>query len=705
VTQAESSRWSIGIDTGGTFTDLVAIGPSGEILMRKVSSTPDQPSAASLQALDRTGLDLPHDVSYLVLGTTIATNAVIQRKGVPTILVTTAGFEDILWIQRIDRRGQYDLQWVKAEPYVSRADVIGVRERVIWDGSVRVELTDEEIERIVRVTRERIGNRDAAIAVAFLFSYVNADHERRLAARLREALPDTPVSVSHEVAPIWREYERTSTTVMDAYVKPIVKRFCETYEAGLQARSVGGWHGLLKSNGGGVPVAHAADRAIEIMLSGLAGGMLGGAYWARAVGSKRAVTLDMGGTSADVGVVVNGELHVTGSFDVEWGVPAALPLIDVTTIGAGGSSVASIDKTGLLRVGPESVGADPGPACYGKGGDQPTVTDANLVTGRLDPNYFLGGEMALDSAKAEAAVATIGRALGIATPDAASAIISVSVENMVGAVRLVTVDRGYDYRDFDLVAFGGAGPLHGAEIVRRMGMRQLVVPPSPGLSSALGAVIADHRVDRRATLVRRLNRADAADVPVELARVAEEARAELARQYGERLAGGLTITTYVACRYLGQNYEQEVRTFQGPVDRTADLAAQIAPSTASFLERLAAGFHELHERAYRYSLPDATIQTIYLGATASLPGLSVTVEPYSPSRDAPPPSTTRRVFVGDGVWSDAAIFNRHDLPPGFSVVGPAIIEEVDSTTYVPPDFEARVDPTYCLHLTPVRPKE
>jgi N-methylhydantoinase A len=694
----------VGIDTGGTFTDLVAIGPGGEILMRKVSSTPDQPSAASLEALDRTNLDLPRDVGYLVLGTTIATNAVLQRKGVPTILLTTAGFEDILWIQRIDRRGQYDLQWVKAEPYVSRGDVIGVKERVLWDGSVRVELTDDEIERILRIARDKAQGRDAAIAISFLFSYVNSDHERRLASRLRDALPHVPVSVSSEVAPIWREYERTSTTVMDAYVKPIVKQFSETFEAGLQARSVGGWHGLLKSNGGGVPLRHASDRAIEILLSGLAGGMLGGAYWARTVGSRRAVTLDMGGTSADVGVVVDGELHVTGTFDVEWGVPAALPLIDVTTIGAGGSSVASIDKTGLLRVGPESVGADPGPACYGKGGDKPTVTDANLVTGRLDPSYFLGGEMALDVGKADAAVETIGRALGIATPEAASAIISVSVENMVGAVRLVTVDRGYDYREFDLVAFGGAGPLHGAEIVRRMGMRQLVVPPSPGLASALGAVIADHRVDRRSTLVRRLNRADAVDVPAELARVAEEARAELANQYGDRLEG-LTIATYVACRYLGQNYEQEVRTFQGPVDKTADLASLISPDAQGFLARLAAGFHELHERAYGYALHDATIQTIYLGATATLPGLSVTVEPYHPSRVSPPPSTTRRVFVGDGAWADARIFNRNDLPPGFAVAGPAVIEEVDSTTYVPPDFEASVDSTYCLHLTPVRPKE
>jgi N-methylhydantoinase A len=704
VTQAGPSHWSIGIDTGGTFTDLVAIGSGGEILMRKVNSTPDQPSAASLEALDRTGLELSRDVGYLVLGHTIATNAVLQRKGVSTILVTTSGFEDILWIQRIDRRGQYDLQWVKPVPYVSRADVVGARERIIADGSVRVELTDEEIERVVAAVRERVAGRDAAIAVAFLFSYINPEHERRIAARLREALPEVPVSVSSEVAPIWREYERTSTTVMDAYVKPIVRRFSDTFESGLQDRRVGGWHALLKSNGGGVPVAHASDRAIEILLSGLAGGMIGGAFWARTAGSKRAVTLDMGGTSADVGVVVDGELKFTGSFDVEWGVPVALPLIDVTTIGAGGSSVASIDKTGMLKVGPESVGADPGPACYAKGGNQPTVTDANVVTGRLDPTYFLGGEMQLDVALAEQAVATIASALGVDTPSAASSIISVSVENMVGAVRLVTVDRGYDYRDFDLVAFGGAGPLHGAEIVRRMGMRSLIVPPSPGLVSALGAVIADHRVDRRSTLVRRLNRPDARDISVELARVAEEARAELARQRTDGLED-VVVTTYVACRYLGQNYEQEVRTFQAKVDAKADLAEILAPDAAAFLERLAEGFHELHERAYGYSLRDATIQSIYLGATAMVPGLVVRVEPYHPAPGALPGTTTRRIFTGDGKWVDAQILKRNQLPPGFGVEGPAVIEEVDSTTYVPPGFEARVDPAWCLLLTPLWAKE
>jgi N-methylhydantoinase A len=289
--------WRIGVDTGGTFTDLVAVGPEGEVRLRKVSSTPAQPSGGVFTALERTGLDLPAEVGYFVLGTTIATNAVLQRSGARTVLLSTAGFEDVLYIQRIDRRGLYDLQWVKAEPFAARHDTIAVRERILADGSVRTALTDDEVERVIALVGEKLGgNAGTAVAVSFLFAYVNDEHERRLAAAIRAAFPEAPVSVSSEVAPIWREYERSSTTVMDAYVKPIVARFARDLEAGLDRRRMSGWHALMKSNGGQVPLARAADRPAEMVLSGLAGGMIAGHHWARAVGSDKAVTLDMGGT-------------------------------------------------------------------------------------------------------------------------------------------------------------------------------------------------------------------------------------------------------------------------------------------------------------------------------------------------------------------------------------------------------------------------
>jgi N-methylhydantoinase A len=691
--------WRIGVDTGGTFTDLVAVGPSGEVRLRKVSSTPSRPSSAVFEALERTGLTLDREVAYFVLGTTIATNAVIMRRGARTIFVTTAGFEDNLYIQRIDRRGLYDLQWVKATPYASRVDTVGVRERILADGSVRTTLEASEIERVIASLRPILAeDPGASIALCLLFSYVSDAHERRLAAALRAAFPTVPVSVSSEVAPIWREYERASTTVMDAYVKPIVARFADDLEEGLRARRISGWHALIKSNGGQVPIARSADRPVELVLSGLAGGMIAGAYWARAVGSGRAVTLDMGGTSADMGVVVDGALKFSGLFEVEWGVPIALPTIDVSTIGAGGSSIASVDYGGFLRVGPESAGADPGPACYGKGGTLPTITDANLAIGRIDPDYFLGGEIRLDPARAEAALATLQEPLGLDLPGVADAVISVSIENMAGAIRLVTVDRGLDYREFDLVAYGGAGPLHAAEIARRMGMRRVVIPPSPGLVSAFGAVIADERVDRRATVVRRLDRPEAADVAAELARMAELVATELAAQR-RRPAERMLVTTHVACRYVGQNYEQEVRMYAGHVDKSFELAIQIAPDAPGFVERLIEGFHAVHKASYGYNLPDQPIQSVYLGATAVVTADQVDVRPYAGS-SAGPKVGTRRVLARAGQWAEAAIMRRDELPVGLTIRGPAIIEEPDSTTFVPPDYSCHVDPTWCLILEP-----
>jgi N-methylhydantoinase A len=454
----------------------------------------------------------------------------------------------------------------------------------------------------------------------------------------------------------------------------------------------------MKSNGGQVAVQHASQRPIEMVLSGLAGGMIAGQYWARVAGSDRAVTLDMGGTSADVGVVVDGRLKFSGLYEVEWGVPIALPVIDVTTIGAGGSSIASIDYGGLLKVGPESAGADPGPACYGLGGTRPTITDANLLLGRLDPEYFLGGEIRLGPERSEAAIAPLAGELGLSTADAADAIVSVSIENMAGAVRLVTVDRGLDYREFDLVAFGGAGPLHAAEIARRMGMRRVIVPPSPGLVSAFGAVIADERVDRRATVVRRLDRPEAQDIAVELARLARVVADELAAQRRDPGAV-IAISTHVACRYLGQNYEQEVRMYSGHVDKSFELAIAIAPDAPDFVARLRQGFHDIHRASYGYDLVDQPIQSVYLAATAIISSAPVTVQPYAGgSGDAAP--ATRRVLVAEGTWADAAIWKRDALSPGMRLAGPAVVEEPDSTTWVPDGFAAYVDPTWCLVLAP-----
>ncbi|MCY3662730.1 MAG: hydantoinase/oxoprolinase family protein [bacterium] len=695
MSRSPNGAWRIGVDTGGTFTDLVAVGPGGEVRLQKVASTPVEPARATFDALKRSQVDPRGEVDSFIMGTTIATNALIQRRGAPTVLITTAGFEDVLYIQRIDRQGLYDLQWVKAEPYVPRDRVVGVNERILADGSVRTGLAGAELDRVVdEVRRITAGDQEPAVAVSLLFSYVNPIHEQELAAALQEALGGLPVSISSEVAPIWREYERSNTTAMDAYVKPIVANFAGDLLRELDVLEMGGWHGLLRSNGGHVAIPDAPAKPVEIVLSGLAAGMIAGAHFARAVDTAKAVTLDMGGTSADVGVIVDGELQFSGLFEVEFGLPLALPILDVTTIGAGGGSIASIDSGGLLKVGPESAGAEPGPACYGLGGESPTVTDANVVMGRLNPGYFLGGRMNLDAERARSAIDPVADRLGLTPEDTAEAIVSVSIENMDGAMRLVTVDRGLDYREFDLVAYGGAGPLHATEIARRMGMNRVIVPPNPGLVSAYGTVIADQRVDRRITLVRRLDHGESEDLPGALGRLADETVAELRSQL-RRPEVPVDVTTYVACRYLGQNYEQEIRTEFGHVDRSFELAVPIGPEAADFVARLADGYHTTHKAAYGYEMRDQPIQSVYLGATALSEAPEVLIRPYAGHSDGTTP-VTRRVLAAAGQWVDALIANRDTLEVGETLDGPAVIEEADSTTWVPPGFGATVHESQCL---------
>jgi N-methylhydantoinase A len=363
-----NDRLRVGIDTGGTFTDLVVASElTGRRLTVKVPSTPQQPSAAVIEALARTGLEARID--FFVLGTTVATNALLQRKGERTVYVTTAGFEDALFIQRINRRGLYDLQWRKPSPYVSRADCVGVVERVTYDGTVRQPLLDSEIERVIDELRSRPG----AVAVNLLFSFVNNDHERRLAGAIRAAFPDRSVSAASEVAPIWREFERGNTVTVDASLKRLITDFADEIDDGLRRSGVRCPRFFLKSNGGQVTTAAAARRPVDLTLSGLAGGLIAGKFYADDLGLDSVVTLDMGGTSADVGLVLDRQIRSASQYEFEWGLPIIVPVVDLTTIGAGGSSIAGLDAGGLLKVGPESAGARPGPACYGIGGHDPTV--------------------------------------------------------------------------------------------------------------------------------------------------------------------------------------------------------------------------------------------------------------------------------------------------------------------------------------------
>jgi N-methylhydantoinase A len=663
--------YRVGIDTGGTFTDLIAFDDTGRrLVVAKRPSTPSAPQNAVFDTLERSGIS-PREIAFLILGTTIAINSVHTRTGARVLYVTTAGFEDVLFIQRLNRKHHYDLQWIKPDPFCERRDCLGVVERVNKDGKIVVLLTDEALERLGAALAERLAERNGgpvAIAVNLLFSYANPVHEQRVAEFLRRRFPGTLVSVSHEVAPIWREYERGLTTVIDAYVKPLVSRFIEEIDRELRHRGVTVPWAIMKSNGGNMLAAAAEDQPVQVLLSGLAGGMIAGKYFGERVGSRNVISLDMGGTSTDVGVVADGEFGFTTEYQVEWGLPVAAPFVDLTTIGAGGGSIAWIDNGGFLKVGPQSAGADPGPACYDRGGREATVTDANLVLGRFDPHYFLGGDLPLNPDAARSAVAVLAGRLHLGIEDTALSIIALANENMANAIRLVTVERGLDPREFDLVAFGGAGPLHAADLAAAIGIRRIIVPLHPGLGSAFGALLADLRVDRIWTHGYRSTNLDPGRFEERFNALAASAVRDLRE---EGFTGEPIVLRSISMRYLGQNYEQDIPVPPGPI-------------TAESLGEVMRRFDEQHEQFYGYHIAGETMEFIHFKVSAIGPVSKIDLPSVLPATAAPRARSTRPVcFEAEG-RQDCPVFRREDLGAGNRLRGPALIEEENSVTLVHP---------------------
>ena len=675
----------IGIDTGGTFTDLIGLDEStGELVLAKTPSTPSEPVNGMVDALRASGV-APSATQFLILGTTVATNALLQRRGADVIFLTTKGFEDIPYIQRMNRRYHYSLEWTKPAPLVKHRDCVGVRERVTEDGQVRIPLDDEALEMAAREVEGRLHGRDrrrVAIAVCLLFSYINPKHELRLGEFLKQCFPAVPVSLSHQVAPIWREYERGSTVIADAYIKPTLEAYLGSTRRRLHALGLTAPWAVMKSNGGNAVPEAAEAQPIQLLLSGLSGGVIGGAYFGQRTGAHDLITLDMGGTSCDVGIIRNGQIGYSTNFEIEWGLPVAVPVVDLTTIGAGGGSIAWIDKGGFLRVGPHSAGAEPGPACYGAGASDATVTDANLVLGRLNADYFLGGKMRLDPAAAERAIRAVGDRLGMDAPRAAQAVIDVTNENMANAIRVLSIDRGLDPRDFALVAFGGAGPLHAGPVARRMGMASVVVPRHPGLCSAFGALIADLQVNKVQSKNFQSDTVRAATIQAHFARLVEEAVADL-RQEG--FHGTAEVERTISMRYAGQNYEQDVRV-------EPDLI------TDAVLHEVFAAFERRHEQFYGYSISGEIIELIRFNVTA----VGRTPKPELPRllRHEPAvPVAVRPVYFTDTGFAPTPVYRRESLAPGQRLAGPAVVEEVDSTLLVHPGDVLAVDAVGIISLT------
>ena len=655
----------VGIDTGGTFTDLVAVDTaSGKWYRAKVPSIPRDPLKAILEALAAAQVDLAQ-VEFLILGTTVGTNALLQRKGARVAYLATEGFEDVPFIQRGNRKFHYDLHWIKPRPFLDRRHCLGVPERLDYRGSVVEPLDLVRLRRLERqlqhlVTAESI----EALAINLLFAYLNPQHELQLERWTRERFPQLSVSVSHKVAPVWREFERGITTIADAYLKPLLSRFIAEIDAGLSERGYRGSWGLMRSNGGTRLARHAASEPVQLLLSGLAGGVVGGKHFGLPV-ARDLITLDMGGTSCDLAVIIGGEQRYADQFDVEFGLPLTFPTIELSTIGAGGGSIAWVDRGGFLRVGPQSAGAEPGPACYGLGGHEPTVTDANLVLGRLDPAYFLAGAVPLYPERSRTAIAALASELGQTADEMALAIIQITNENMVNAIRVRTVEIGIDPRRFSLVAFGGAGALHASAIARRLGIEEVLIPPHPGLCSAFGVLIADLRSDQICTVSLRSDTVRAEQLNALVQRLSRAAIEELR---AEQFRGQPRLSARLALRYSGQNYEHEV----GLPSTTIDVGV---------LQSAFRAFADLHESFYGYKLGGEVLEIVNVIITAVGPSLLSVPSLGGESRAGQIRSRVVRFTVGS---IQTRICDRAALPSGERVEGPAIIEEPDSTTLLEP---------------------
>ncbi len=675
-------RWLVGVDVGGTFTDFHAVDTAtGRVEARKVPSTPDDPSRAILDGLAglAAGAGIgAGDIARLAHGTTVATNTLIQRKGAPVAVVTTEGFGDLLEIGRQIRPRMYDMKADHPPPLAPRHLRFEVRERIGGRGQTVRELTDEAVERAVEAVAAAGVE---ACAVCLLFSFLEPGHERRIGAALRARLPGLAVSLSSEVQPEFREYERFSTTLLNAYLQPAIGRYMKALGRRFAEAAPGARLGINQSSGGLMSVERAGDMPIRTALSGPAAGVVGAIHRARLAERPDVIALDMGGTSADVALVRDYRAG-TGYDRAVAGFPIRLPTVDIHTVGAGGGSIAWFDRDGLMKVGPLSAGADPGPACYGRGGTEPTVSDANLVLGRL-PDRLIGGAMRLDPELARRAIRPAADRLGFAVERAAHGIIGIVVANMVRAVRTISVERGHDPRDFALMAFGGAGALHGGDVARALEMREIVVPPAPGILCAQGLVVSDLKEDF--VVSRRLPYDGAARAAV--AGDLADLRARAARWFAAEDIAPEDRALRIAfdMRYVRQNFELTVPWIE---------EGGAGPAAADdSLDPLRARFHELHERTYGHYTETDPIEIVNIRATAAGRAAAAGPSPVADSGGAPPvPSGSRAVWFAADAPLETPVYDRADLRAGQRLRGPAAIEQLDALTLVHPGDIARVDP-------------
>lgn len=662
-----SGQGVVGVDIGGTFTDLV-VSVDGRLEIHKLLSTPRDPAQAMLDGLEAItpgGLGALRRVSH---GSTVATNAILERKGARTAFITSLGFRDLLFIGRQNRPILYALQPQLPPPLIPRRWCYEVPERLDFTGAVLRPLDTAALDAVLD---DLAGQGIEAAAVCFLYSYLNPAHEQAVRARILERglLREEQIALSCEVLPEFREYERASTVTLDAYVRPVMSRYLSRVENRLPD---GCTLRMMKSDGGVMSAERARQQAVQTALSGPAAGVIGAYYLAKLAGFDHIITLDIGGTSTDV-AVCPGQPVLRPQSEID-GLPLRIRLLDIETIGAGGGSIARLDAGGALRVGPESAGADPGPIIYGRGGRQVTVSDANAVLGRLDAGHFLGGRLALDVDAARAAVSELARAMKTGVEGAALGIVRVANININRALRRVSVARGYDPRDFTLVAFGGAGPLHACEVAESLDINRVLVPRYPGVLCAFGLLAADVALDYSRSILRRMQPGTMLEVVEKLDQLERQAQDDLARE-------GITperrvLRFMLDMRYEGQAYELTVPLEIGDRDPAEEMLSR---------------FHDLHRSTYGHAMPGRAVEVVNL----RLQAVGMVEKPVLEREDeVQRPATPPAAFLGRKTTADGlnlALYERDALPPGAAFAGPALVFQMDSTVYLAAGWSARVD--------------
>ena len=685
--------YQIGIDVGGTFTDLVAGGADGVIFKTKSPSTPGAESEGIMASLADAathyglGLDgLLASTEVIVLGTTVVTNTMLEYSGANTGLITTGGFRDVIELRRSYREHLFDLRLKAPHPIIPRHKRLGVTERIDFRGDVQIPLDEEEARSAVARLKELDVE---SVAVCFLFSFMNPAHERRVREIVEENLPGVPITLSSEILPQVREFERLSTTMVNAYTRPKVERYLTDLDDGLKQAGFGGELFIMHSHGGMIHVDYAGAHSVELLVSGPAGGVVAGAKISSLSGYRDVITVDMGGTSYDACLVKDSE-PASGTEAWVSRYRVATPMVDIHTIGAGGGSIAWIDDGDALRVGPQSAGAFPGPVCYGRGGTEPTVTDADLVLGYISPDYFLGGKMALDQAAAREAIEqNIAEQLGTDVIEAASGIFRIANNSMSNAVRHVTVAQGRDPRDFAMCVFGGAGAIHAGAQAPDLGIKTILVPKAASVLSALGNQLSNFKITKVQSFIRRTSDVALDELNAVFAEMLERAEADLGAQ--EKVRETLTAR-YIDIRYVGQTHEVTV-----PIRSRTRRVTELNLSTA-FSE-----FHDLHEQLYAFKRPEhsSEVLTLRLDLIGARDTAQLRSEPFGAEDPAPALKGARDVYFEERAeFVETPVYDGALVEPGHLIAGPAIIEEPDTTIVVRPGQEAMSDhySTYVIEV-------